>query len=566
MKNFTMKQKQIIDAFSSINMRTDLKVKPLNGFMVSGNYANKRTAESAIRLLEISAHVFMHQFMRRINIREFNDSFFTNDKIDPDNYKIDYMVEKIIDYSLYHNALDLVSRIESDNYSAELIVESGAITEIDKTMPAIFMYTDNKIGYTSFYLINIIDYKTVTYVANLGFYISNKYKVDKNQAEKEKMQVCNPLNFGAISYHSKCIHKLLEIIIDSIMKYDEGTDFPIYKQSEVKLFKTIYKDVLGNAVTNHYIEGFTTNYEENTVENRKKVHHNIKEKKKLFEEMNQDPGSDIKGIINNGKCNQNVPLIDFNEKELKFIDNYCEKHELLDNNKTDLLYYLDNPIYGNLLRYNITVDDTESELIAKIELDKENEIMRIRLLNIMKDGFAVIVTADFVDIKNFTFKNSLLVINKEICIRSEGNFYHSFDDYQDKSLLLSITANDIIKLIDMILRINIVIKDRPKRSRMVRRTVKVENKNKVKSTNKNRNHNDQYVVTRILKPIDEAKKYVTEGNSIELHERREAEYVLEEWPRAGHWRTLKSGKQIWISDTTCYRHKELTDKEIHVKL
>lgn len=48
--------------------------------------------------------------------------------------------------------------------------------------------------------------------------------------------------------------------------------------------------------------------------------------------------------------------------------------------------------------------------------------------------------------------------------------------------------------------------------------------------------------------------------------KREVEYVLEKWERAGHYRNYKSGKQVWISKTDCHRHLDLTNKKVKITL
>ena len=76
-----------------------------------------------------------------------------------------------------------------------------------------------------------------------------------------------------------------------------------------------------------------------------------------------------------------------------------------------------------------------------------------------------------------------------------------------------------------------------------------------------------YLISRILRPVKEAKEYMNErGSTPEQRKRGPYIYTVAEWERVGHWRTTKSGKKVWIEPQICHRKAGITKEYVKVKL
>ena len=75
---------------------------------------------------------------------------------------------------------------------------------------------------------------------------------------------------------------------------------------------------------------------------------------------------------------------------------------------------------------------------------------------------------------------------------------------------------------------------------------------------------DDVIISRILMPVREAREYAeretVSGNGVERN------YVIESWERIGHYRRLPHSEEKIYIEATCTRHKQLTDKDIVIRL
>ena len=105
--------------------------------------------------------------------------------------------------------------------------------------------------------------------------------------------------------------------------------------------------------------------------------------------------------------------------------------------------------------------------------------------------------------------------------------------------------------------------DRPNRTKcIVAESLKSEKSASTNSSKVSSHKEKEFLIRRILKTTSDAKDFIKNKTGT----RGPIEYSIESWPRKAHWRTYKSGKKTWISKTECVRHKELTKKQIHIKL
>lgn len=285
--------------------------------------------------------------------------------------------------------------------------------------------------------------------------------------------------------------------------------------------------------------------------------------KPIIETFNMDSASDFDAPlipeVKPGFRTDNVPEISLSDKEWDYILNYTLEHDLLHDDPTDLTPYVTHPRYGNIYRMDVTDDDGTVELIFKILLG--DDYMKLYIIHQLNKDTSIYLRLRISDLENFVFNDcfndsEIILVNKDLT--------HAPKSADIKSPIMSMVdkvSKQLVGITNLILSLLIVMKDRPQRTRMVKCTTR-----KPRNTNSKHSEKDQTKVrtVRILKTVYEAKKLVAESQN---HERAEAIYVMEEWDRQGHYRTTKTGKQIWIDATTCHRRLPLnTAKEIKIKL
>lgn len=273
------------------------------------------------------------------------------------------------------------------------------------------------------------------------------------------------------------------------------------------------------------------------------------------------------------KANINrLPIVDFSEKEWKFIYRYMKGK--IDNEghtvSTNIIPVLQDQRYGRYLKVKcIYPDDRATDLIItySMNIDGENPSCRFIMIHIIDDMNVVYQTVDFVNIDKFNMFNSLVGMECRL----------SKYDVDNLNLPTSINeANEIIPrcfrdrellydLVMDILFIFTIIHDRPQRYRIVREENQAKAPARVngQSPNETSNTSGDEVISRILLPMHVAKEYIYERNNSSV----ERCYIIESWERRGHWRRKpNSEEKIWIEETSCKRKKPLTEKRIIIKL
>lgn len=245
-----------------------------------------------------------------------------------------------------------------------------------------------------------------------------------------------------------------------------------------------------------------------------------------------------------------LPLIDLNDKEWKYIDNYCAKKQEL-----NLVDAFTSPRYGS----DVRIFEEGMELICSFDLDSANDIMRLYISHNIDPSTTAVITVDLKNVSHFKVSNFDSAASVFRCKPEKLPASHV--EIERLSPLMRWTSAQIVGFTVSMIDLFVVIHDRPKRTRMLNYTQRVDTKRKGSS----KKAEPEFAVSRILKTVDEAKRLVLESDPTHST-RKDAEYTMESWERQAHYRTLKSGRTVYVSASMCQRHLPMSNKELHVKL
>ena len=446
----------------------------------------------------------------------FFDIFFDASEIDERKYteEIIDMMDKIKNE---YGEDSYRARIESSSYSASIYTISSYEGEY-----IYFRFNDeiNQVTTMRYLKVDKSHKKIATWPMIILCY-SSKNRNAKIACKEEIDSL-----FAVCDEYLYILHHLLKLNFQNVPFKN-----PSYEKNECLLLKHCLSDE--NAITKHYI---------NT--------------------MRKDDGSTFKEIKSDIKINLNnitqYPLIDFNQRETNFISRYIVSNDLFDGDRPELKFnlipYLESPRYGKILRFTLSYKD------IVFAYSRDNDILRLCLLEKINDSLWVEISFDYNNLEEFNIFDSLNQIDTILILTNHEYIPRSIHSIE--SVLLSLNDNETLNFIQWILSCIIVIHDRPKRTKMI----KITERREVPCSNKSKRNNqveEEFIIRRILKPSDEAKEYVS-SHSGSAH--RNHEYTIEEWYRADHWRHLKNGKDIYIHETTCHRNLPLSQKEVHIKL
>ncbi len=444
------------------------------------------------------------------------DDFFNEKDIDSYQY-IEEIIKMKNDIKNEYGKDSYRARIESSNYTATIYTISS-----DDGDFIYFRFNDEINKVTSLRYIRILDsYKKIDVYPYINLYYSSKNKNGKVVCKEE-----------SINYMNNIDDKYLYLLYH-LLKLNDRCEFinPTYGKNECSLIKQC---LIHNAdkVTTH-----------------------------LINSMRKDDAFALNPIESNVQIDLmnriQYPLIDFTQKEMKFINKYVSTNDLFNDEKPELRFnlipYLESPRYGNILRFPFE----DKDIIFAYTNDKD--VFRFGLLENVSESMWIEMNFDYTNLEEFNVYDSLNQIDTLLILTNHAYIPKSINDIN--SLLLNLSNEELLDFIQYILSCIIAIHDRPKRTKMVKITERKETNNNQKRNPKN--NNEDYVIRRILKPADDAKEYVA-SHSGGVHKNHE--YTLEEWSRVDHWRHLKNGKVVYIHETTIHRKLPLSDKEVHIKL
>lgn len=245
------------------------------------------------------------------------------------------------------------------------------------------------------------------------------------------------------------------------------------------------------------------------------------------------------------------PLLDLTRNDLEHLRKYVNKVYLSDN-VMNLKTYLQFP-YGKIYRMEVYDDKHSYESLIMIDdSNVGNDLLRIIItINVTND----IIFTGWVDFQGLEeFDLSKVIASMGISYRDANGIELMNSLTEVKSLIpmgllnqkeLSSIAFDVIAL-------NVLLYDKPDKYRVIEEYTKSSS-----------NSNGEYIIKKILKSKNEAKKYIAELKKSGKH--CGAEYVMESWHRKGYYRKTSTG-HVWVEPTTCYRHLPLSEKEIHIQM
>lgn len=501
-----------------------IKVGEFKGFSYPPLYRNNNANTSFTTLAQFLISITNTSYLDRCYIKNINDEFFTipYDDIDRESETRD-IVEFVAEFRKRYKRDEYRARIESANYSATLYT----LTSQSYNTNFIYLRLNDEINkVSSLYYISTKENMNFIQYAGIALYYSMKYGNSKTTCKHEYENVI----YGKID--NRCIH-----IIHELISMD-GIDFstPSYGKNECMLFKHCMKNINENGAYDLYTQNNSSHELDNPI----------------FDDLKTNIYIDTNNL-------ESYPLIDFNEREKSYIKSYMKRNDMIDENRNELTFdiipHLKDVPYGNIFRFPFK----DKEITVTWYVDEINKLLRFGMIEKINDEMFIYKLLDFDKIDTFNPFDNLCKIKTRLILDNCNKIPSSIDELKSISKLLEF-EDDVYDMFVYVICVIITIHDKPKRSKMIKITSSKPSSNKNKQLKKN---NEEFVIRRILKSVEDAKEYVkTHTGSIH----KDVVYTIDEWDRRGYWRHLKNGKTIWIRETTVHRNLPLSDKEVHIKL
>lgn len=435
----------------------------------------------------------------------------------------------------------LSCRIETPRYSAQLTILPPVIKmEGERRTSLIMFLTDAKLNYTTLLAYNV----TEDEISNKGFgfnpintifYYEGRYKCAKKIIDSEKQYAVN----GILPV--RLVTALKQLMYLASTNSELSTDnlkYPVYSSCEIRMLRRFLNYEGCNLIAN--LRGYAT-------------------------PLNSSSGDMFSDMLEESNFKHDwseYPMVDLSTKELKFIDNYCNKLKFCCSSDDTIPIDLGKLLTESRLNYmRYPISDDLPDVLYYSDVNQNDNIARIWFIQKIACGRIEIVV-DLINIDNFNLTDNLTSIKKRVVMTDTSVIPSNYEEFVKESPIIDSDAKEILVSLINIFQILIVMRDRPQRTKVIKCTEKREvnpsnNKKHQKKVEK------EFVIQRILKSTSDAKEYIHRMSS---SSDRHVEYTMEEWERRAHTRQLKSGKIIYIHETTCHRHKELSDKEVHIKL
>lgn len=533
-----------------------LTIKKFKGYHF-GQYSyvaqNKNTENYLLATSAIFSKFIKTLYLEPIRMFDVDESIFITDPIS-DKKEITKEILKMSD-----NILKMISgeaficRIKSHNHSFIMSVGDFGNNEIsfitalfDNRKYTVKFNIDKKLDTDQ---IGLNDIELPNYIPIMTRYALCPFTMGKKERDSESIlrdELSNESMYVMDDTTISLIYNSLMLMMSSIKK-DDPLDIPDYTNAELYFIKKIFKmgETFDNSPKFYPFNLFSWNSE--------------------GKDLNQFEEFYIYDNLKNYIKDQDseYPLIDFNRKEINFIIKYCRDAGYMVKGSDDtfnLRQYINESQYGDIFRYKLPGTD-DLEMTLSCEFNDDKDILVIFISHDINKDVTVFASVGLDNISNFNIGKSYVNIDISILFKSADVFIPGKSDLLEMIPSMFTSGEDIADVVQMFIETFIVIHDRPKRSRMIKCTERrliSDHKSKKKS------NSSDVIITRILKATDDAKEYVERMTASDNIER---EYVLESWPRKGHYRrTSKDGEKVWIPPTVCKRHLPISDKEIHIKL
>lgn len=515
----------------------------INGFYfsLSDHIYDKDEAETIFRSVTVDC---LNGYLQNVNTYKVFDHEISRDNFNSPETIIEYDMGNtrlLRRFSKRYPGTNCRFRLESDKYIFWMLLRK---TENEKSLfDGSLLFVDKErdfVAMGSVYF-DIDSYKREGIMMRSSF--QNKYLFITSPKEKNARKITedNSDTMKLEYSFTLAINTGLHQIIDNF--YDPGRysgEVPVHNETEMLIFKkAAEKFNIHNLICplDEYVNG---------------------DKGEDSLHMN---GMEVPDHFTIGTNIKYFPLIQVSEKEMKFVRNYANKNAYVDG-VVDLRKYMVEPRYGKTLRFNLSKNDVSGEVIISYELDEFNDCITFHICQYAYNKFSYAIVAYFKGIKKFNINKSHLANAEFLFIHTQHNVHAMPSNISNihNDIVLSIyKPKEILDLINDFINLSIAIHDRPERTKIVKC---VDKKYYIKKERNEKVEEKDYIIARILKTKTEAREYVEKMSGT----RAECEYSVEEWDRIGHYRTLKSGKVIWVRETTCKRHLPLSEKEIHIKL
>lgn len=517
--------------------------------------ANKELIYHTKGMLQVMENHLFHSYMARCINKEVPDSLFETPYASPDNSWNDDF-RKVKNTNLGDGSKHIV-RIRAEHYVAQLNLINMRDNDGNDDYVCMLSIDDAKENCVAVYPIYVAEVEgrgtIFSMVGDTGFYFPMKYGRHKTTSDRDWFEVTQ---YGRTARICSLFPYMLHLAAEPQRKIQP----PEYSKLEIKMLKTIYNNL--------HINFYST-----AIKGR--IEHDVDEASmKIFDEWNKVVPDKILPDNDDGK----YPIFDLRKKDDKFMKNYVVEHgiKLYDKDYHVNLYeYFADPKYGNIFRtpavaHSFDTDtgkeqDTRSiEMLTYIKVDHVKMYMRVHFVHKISPTFSTAVIIDLRNINNFNIMKDIVSIREDLIFKGNEYLMRDMDEFKSVAPMVSLGTDAMIFMLTKLITMYIIIKDRPDRHRMVTRKEKVVRHTTSKGGKKK--EEVDYVITHILKNSSDAKKYVEEMTNQAEMEHRQVEYVLESWKRGEHYRHYKSGKVVKIKEQECHRRKEMTKKQIIVKM
>lgn len=520
-------------------------------------------SEERDNLMQTLSSDIMDLYMTTTYVIEANDSDYT---VDSDNLKADYavMLNREIDKKLNHiikpnvGTVNIGLKIVSENINTYLYMNTHEIDE-NRTEMLMFKFDSSKkilsIYMWTFDPSNGVELLIQSHALSPMFYSSKERKVTDLVGSHPGMFTAAD-SIRTASFINVVLEKYIsETNCGLEVERLEVTQYS-HSPFELSVFNRIKNHILAKSKIYMYMVTSWMNSEYHS--------NSIRTKIGVIDRM------DIVSKFITPKYD--VPLVDFNEKEMKFTLKYVNSLKPFGGEKdVDLVDVFENPKYGKELIFPVRNDDTECHINTMYDYSRKEDDLKFMMLITSERYLKIYAEVKFRNISNFNFHDDTIMFQGCIVFEdTETRFPSSMEEFKEMIPTEILRYDNFLPMVLGFLAVYVIIHLRPERSRVIRETTKITPAyDSIASTNikKQRRHEtpkEQFLVRRILKDVKAAKEYIAKVASEESSNR---EYTIENWERVGHWRRKPhSDEKIWIKPTRCHRHLELSDKEVHLKL